>query len=80
MTEHMPTNRLMTASEVAAELKLGNSTIWRKVKQGHLPPPIKIGGSTRWLRQEIEIHIAKLTDQRDAPEIQSVGNGERGES
>lgn len=56
--------QLMTVNEVGSELSLGPSTIWRKVKDGSFPQPIKIGGSTRWHRSEVEEHIAKLTDEQ----------------
>ncbi|SEO13409.1 helix-turn-helix transcriptional regulator [Palleronia pelagia] len=49
---------LMTVREVAGELNVGVSTIWRWAKNGDLPQPIKICGSTRWRRADIETLIA----------------------
>lgn len=62
MSNH--TTQLLTVSEIGAELSLGQSTIWRKVKDGSFPPPIKIGGATRWHLIEVESYIAKLTDEQ----------------
>lgn len=46
--------QMMTVREVAEHLNIGVSTVWRSVAKGTLPAPIKIGGSTRWRRVEIE--------------------------
>lgn len=46
--EQPPRKLLVPAKEAAAMLSLGRSTFWQAVKNGHLPQPIKIGGSTRW--------------------------------
>ncbi|MFP5481151.1 MAG: helix-turn-helix transcriptional regulator [Alphaproteobacteria bacterium] len=45
---------LMTAREVAEHFNCNVSTIWRWLRQGILPKPVKIAGSTRWRRSEIE--------------------------
>jgi len=46
--------QLLTARDVSALLNIGVSSVWRKVKDGKLPQPIRIGGSTRWRRADIE--------------------------
>jgi predicted DNA-binding transcriptional regulator AlpA len=40
------------------------STAYRKIKQGLLPKPIKIGGSSRWLRTECEAVLQAMVDGR----------------
>ena len=35
-------------------LKVGRSTLWRFHSAGKIPPPVRIGGSTRWRAKEIE--------------------------
>ncbi len=39
---------LVTAVEGAGMLSMGRSTFWRAVGAGVLPPPVRIGGLTRW--------------------------------
>jgi predicted DNA-binding transcriptional regulator AlpA len=39
---------LVTAGEAAALLSIGKSSLWREVKKGKLPAPVKIGSITRW--------------------------------
>lgn len=48
------TSALLSVREVAATLGFGVSTVWRQVRKGNLPTPIRIGGSTRWRRADIE--------------------------
>lgn len=50
-------NRLLTEREVAELLNIGRSTIWRGVKNGAIPSPVKIGGATRWRSVDIQALI-----------------------
>ncbi len=52
------TSDLLRIQEVAMMLNLGESSVWRHVKNGDLPKPIKIGGTTRWRRETLEAWIA----------------------
>jgi prophage regulatory protein len=45
---------LMTKFEVASLLQLSTRTIYRKVQEGVLPAPVKIGDTSRWRKYEIE--------------------------
>ncbi|KDB05007.1 AlpA family transcriptional regulator [Defluviimonas sp. 20V17] len=47
----------MSATDVAEHFGCGISTVWRWAKIGVLPKPVKIGGSTRWRRADIEAVI-----------------------
>lgn len=55
----IPQKQLLTDAEVAAMLGLGRSSIWRHVRNGTLPKPITIGGSTRWRRHDLEAFIGR---------------------
>lgn len=46
--------QLLSVKDVAAITGFGVSTIWRKVQRGALPAPLKLAGSTRWRRADIE--------------------------
>jgi len=50
----VPEKKLLSVKEVSVELGIGVTTVWCQVKKGNLPAPIKVGGSTRWRREEIE--------------------------
>lgn len=56
-------SQLLSVREVAGMLGLGISTIWRQVRQGNLPRPVRIGGSTRWRRADIEALIARASEK-----------------
>ena len=48
-------DRLLRLSEVQARTALGRSTIYRKMREGSFPKPLKIGArAVRWIESEIE--------------------------
>jgi len=49
---------LVTAKEAAELLSIGKSTLWREVKVGNLPPPVKIGSVTRWRVSDLRDRVA----------------------
>lgn len=44
----------ISAEEVAGLLNIGVRTVWRHRQAGKIPPPIFIGGLTKWRRLDIE--------------------------
>lgn len=50
----------------AALLGCSKATFWRRVADKTLPPPIKIGGMSRWRLSEIEAAINAAALNRDA--------------
>lgn len=57
---------LISDAQVATMFGVSRMTIWRRVADGVIPRPIKIGGATRWVRSEIEAVIAEAVAKRDA--------------
>jgi prophage regulatory protein len=57
---------LLTCKEVAILFgDLHQSTVWRWVKSGRLPRPVKLsGGTSRWLRSELEAVLARMVEAR----------------
>lgn len=55
----MHEKQLLTVREVAALLGLGVSSVWRNVKRGTLPEPVRIGGATRWRRADLAALIER---------------------
>lgn len=51
---------LLTRSEVVAALQISRVLLWRLIKDGKFPSPIKIGDAERWRRSTIERHLAAL--------------------
>jgi predicted DNA-binding transcriptional regulator AlpA len=60
------TDPLIRDAEGAAMLGCSKATFWRRVADGTIPPPIKIGGTSRWRKSDIEAVIAKAEAQRQA--------------
>ncbi len=50
---HSTEKQMLTDKEVAEMLGLGKSTVWKFVKDGHLPAPIRLGRATRWRKSDI---------------------------
>lgn len=46
--------QLFSVKEVSEMVGLSPATIYRQVKLGTFPSPIKIGPSTRWRRSDLE--------------------------
>lgn len=40
------------------------ATLYRHIRQGRLPKPVKVGGSSRWLRTECEGSLRAMVDGR----------------
>lgn len=59
-----PIDPLLTARESAAVLQISVPTFWRRVADGTVPKPVKIGSLSRWPLSEIEGVIAKAKAQR----------------
>lgn len=44
---------LLSARDAAKMLGVSVATVWRRVNDGTLPEPIRFGGVTRWVREEL---------------------------
>lgn len=58
--------KFASARDVANFYGIGVSTLWRWLKQGLIPEPIRIGRRTFWEMEALEQHIASLRPQRPA--------------
>ncbi len=64
MTNQNPAPALLDVKSVAALLQSSPATIWRRVNDGTIPQPIRIGGMTRWARDEIDAVIERAKAAR----------------
>ena len=53
--------QILRTADVIAATRLSRTTLWRRVKTGDFPPPIRLGGpesrAVGWRRSEIETWI-----------------------
>ena len=63
--------------DVAKILNISVSSVWRRVQDKTLPPPIRIGRATRWPASEINEAVEKAKTLRDTQQ-KSQGNAARG--
>ena len=61
------TDPLLTAREGARILQVSLPTFWRRVADGTVPQPIKIGALSRWPASEIVQVIQMAKDRRRLP-------------
>jgi predicted DNA-binding transcriptional regulator AlpA len=40
------------------------ATLYRQIRKGLLPKPIRVGGSSRWLRSECELALQAMAEAR----------------
>ena len=57
---------LLTAREGAATLQISTPTFWRRVADGTIPRPIKLGSLSRWPQSEILAVIETAKAKRTA--------------
>lgn len=50
---------LITAKQLAEMMQISIRTLWRLRSAGQLIEPVKVGGATRWRRDEVHEWIAK---------------------
>lgn len=43
---------------------LNPATLYRGIRRGQYPRPVKVGGSSRWLRQECEASLQAMVEGR----------------
>jgi prophage regulatory protein len=57
--ERQTMNDLLKAADVMQKLGIGRTALWRWMKAGILPPPIRIGKRyMRWREEDIEAFIS----------------------
>ena len=49
---------MMSAATLATYLDLAERTVWKLAASGGLPRPLKLGGSSRWRRADVDAHLA----------------------
>jgi predicted DNA-binding transcriptional regulator AlpA len=51
---------LLTAAEVAKLLAISPRQVWKLKSQNILPEPIRLAGSTRWRKIDLDLLLEKL--------------------
>lgn len=58
--------RLLSVKETAFALGCSVSTVWRRVADGTLAQPLKIGGMSRWTPSDVDAVISRAEEERAA--------------
>ena len=71
--EHNPARRLLSAKQVCAFMGCSRTTLWRKVRDGKFPAPVKTGeNSSRFYEDEIAKVQADLPRVSYAPKAEAA--------
>ena len=66
--EHSPGRRLLRPKEVLVRMKWSRTTLWRRVRAGEFPAPVKTGeNSTAFYEDEVDEAQANLPRVNYAP-------------
>ena len=57
---------LLSDHDASDLLGLSRATLWRRVSDGTLPQPVRIGGATRWRRDELIAAVEAASLRRSA--------------
>ncbi len=61
----MDNDPLLNKNEAAALLTISVPSLWRRVREGSVPKPLKLGATSRWPRSEIIEAIERAKKVRD---------------
>jgi predicted DNA-binding transcriptional regulator AlpA len=73
---------LVTASQVTGLLAIASRTLWRRVSEGTVPAPVRIGGAVRWRLADIEHWVATgcpVPRKEDRKQFHVIYGGKRRE-
>jgi predicted DNA-binding transcriptional regulator AlpA len=59
------TEKMWSVAAIASFLGVNVRTVWRRVADGELPKPVKVGRSVRWFDSEIAEYQKRLRSARD---------------
>ena len=64
---------ILRCKEVAALFGFSTSTLWNRINDGVVPPPIKLGGETSrasgWMRHEVRAILAAMAAGKSKVEL-----------
>lgn len=55
---------LLTAKEVGLFLRISQASLYRRIADGTIPKPLKLGAASRWPKSEVEAAISAVGDRR----------------
>lgn len=63
----------ISARQLASMLGVSIRQVWRLNETGNLPRPMRLGGSVKWLRKEIEAFLEAGAPDRESWEAMKEG-------
>ena len=57
---------LLDLRDMQQLLKVKATAVYSAVRRNHIPKPIKVGGSSRWIKDEVEAALRRRASEREA--------------
>ena len=61
--------KFLTFKQVSDRVSLSRSPLYRRIREGTFPKPVKLGAMSRWVESEIEMWMAAQVIARDGSRI-----------
>ena len=64
MNNLTPNDTLISIKDVANRLSLSVRAVYRLIADDSFPPPVKVGGASRWYESDLSDYLNRLKSQR----------------
>jgi len=61
--------KFLNFKQVSDRVSLSRSPLYRRIREGKFPKPVKLGGMSRWVESEIDAWMAALVIARDGSRL-----------
>ena len=60
-------SKFLNFKQVSDRIGLSRSPLYRRIREGTFPKPVKLGAMSRWVESEIDAWMAAQVNARDVP-------------
>ena len=62
---HLPETGFVRLPTILALIPVAKSTVWKRVRTGEFPKPVKCGSATLWKAEDIRALIARMGGEQN---------------
>jgi prophage regulatory protein len=68
-------SKFLNFKQVSDRIGLSRSPLYRRIREGTFPKPVKLGAMSRWVESEIDAWMAAQVIARDVPSLYGGARG-----
>src|SRR5690348_13945228 len=68
-------SKFLNFKQVSDRIGLSRSPLYRRIREGTFPKPVKLGAMSRWVESEIDAWMAAQVTARDASSLHGDAHG-----